>query len=990
MARGEGRVTVIGVKESPFDYSKMSLGADVFGVESILKMTPRTKVELVESIDDSRLIVFHEQISADVFKAIFDDKTITAALTRILKRGGAIFFGATSWQTLKDLPASMREYFLSIRAFLPGPGHYKSASLFRGFANPAYSGHRLVNLPNRLTREGWPDGAHAVRYWAGFPGTVIPLLVDTDNPEKAVLLMQEKVLGKGRIFFSLSYSLTRRGQSAFFQNLVYLLYGKTPPASGASRSSRKEPTPLADAAAKGAVTHIATGKSDEFQLDGKLDDAVWKRANPLQLAQKYPDGGEVKKQTDARLAVVGDQLVLAVRAREPNLAGLKADIRTRDGELWKNDSIDMVFNVGTPQHPDLRQWIVSAAGTIFDAKRNNRDWNSGAKSAVGREAAAWTVELSIPLKDLFDGRETPPAFWVNLARHDQQTGEIALWIPTNHIPNPAKLGLVTPWTAEGFQKAVEKETKRAAAVNRRTGVVIWTVPPGTENLSPGTKPQPDQPAMESLSLRAPGRGHDSAVILITNFDNESNVFRVNHPKTITGPDEKPVPFEEVFTLYQGIPRLNSYQKIAFDPLVPIAPAQLVTIPGGETAMLWLDAKAPVTKGNYQTRLGMISITTLPKSLTREQWNALQGKTPPSETDIRVSLDVSGATLPDPIPVNTYTFGPYSQTGLVKEYADFARRFHITYLLARYPFGAITQGPTMSDNPSDYFDETMKILTTDGGKIIYSYNLLTEFDRFLRRNGFEGKMADPHWKKLFQEWMTHWMKALADNGVTQEQFYIQLQDEPHGEIIPPLVELAKLVKEHFPNAPTMVDIGSRTVREEIEALRPYVDLFIPVESRLTRWDTREEELAYYKKHGPFWTYQCSVRADVQSLTAYYRYRGVRDWLLGSDGVALFAFNSWRGDPWVQWDVISGTGFHDEGIVYPASDGPVPTMRIMEFRQGIEDFALLEMLRGKRNLPTREALRKRLHGTVLDPVLLLQGADPEETRQWRSKLLDVLEE
>src|SRR5690606_28951498 len=67
-----------------------------------------------------------------------------------------------------------------------------------------------------------------------------------------------------------------------------------------------------------------------------------------------------------------------------------------------------------------------------------------------------------------------------------------------------------------------------------------------------------------------------------------------------------------------------------------------------------------------------------------------------------------------------------------------------------------------------------------------------------------------------------------------------------------------------------------------------------------------------------------------------------WVLGAEGV-----HYWNGyapgerDPWMQ--PADDTPANGNGILlYPAADGPLPSMRLATLRDGIEDFAYLVRL------------------------------------------------
>ena len=104
-----------------------------------------------------------------------------------------------------------------------------------------------------------------------------------------------------------------------------------------------ETTPLANAARQNRVMHITVGDKTDFKLDGQLDDPVWKNSKPVMLENLISQGDQPAKNTQAYAAVIDNKIILAFRADEPNFDKLKADIDRRDGQLWKNDSIDIVL-----------------------------------------------------------------------------------------------------------------------------------------------------------------------------------------------------------------------------------------------------------------------------------------------------------------------------------------------------------------------------------------------------------------------------------------------------------------------------------------------------------------------------------------------------------------------------------------------------------------------------------------------------------------------
>ena len=103
---------------------------------------------------------------------------------------------------------------------------------------------------------------------------------------------------------------------------------------------------------------------------------------------------------------------------------------------------------------------------------------------------------------------------------------------------------------------------------------------------------------------------------------------------------------------------------------------------------------------------------------------------------------------------------------------------------------------------------------------------------------------------------------------------------------------------------------------------------------------EKLLGLYKSTGkPVWTYTCSINMKSLDPLDYYRLKPWRAWKLGLNGVCYWAYNSWRGDPWNDFDGEIG----DCGAVYNGPLGPVTSRRWEAWREGLEDYLYLHLLK-----------------------------------------------
>lgn len=166
--------------------------------------------------------------------------------------------------------------------------------------------------------------------------------------------------------------------------------------------------------------------------------------------------------------------------------------------------------------------------------------------------------------------------------------------------------------------------------------------------------------------------------------------------------------------------------------------------------------------------------------------------------------------------------------------------------------------------------------------------------------------------------------------------------------------------------------------------------MPEFRRITMRETAADELSFYKAQGPFWPYRCSRQMDMKTLLGYYRQRGIEEYLLGADGMVLWAFNAWRNNPWVQWDSPRSGGGHafDEGLVYRGAHGPVPTTRLFAFRAGIEDFVLMHLLSEAKSNASGDQ-ESKIDELMEQAAGVLKTTDPAAIEEWRRETLTLLE-
>ncbi|MBI2300713.1 MAG: carbohydrate-binding family 9-like protein [Armatimonadetes bacterium] len=84
-------------------------------------------------------------------------------------------------------------------------------------------------------------------------------------------------------------------------------------------------------------------------------------------------------------------------------APLAVPARKRDGSLWEDDSIEIFLDPGD-SHREYYQFILNAAGAIFDGHVRDAAWNADCKVDTVSDDSAWSGILSLPFASL----GTPP------------------------------------------------------------------------------------------------------------------------------------------------------------------------------------------------------------------------------------------------------------------------------------------------------------------------------------------------------------------------------------------------------------------------------------------------------------------------------------------------------------------------------------------------------------------------------------------------------
>jgi hypothetical protein len=202
------------------------------------------------------------------------------------------------------------------------------------------------------------------------------------------------------------------------------------------------------------------------------------------------------------------------------------------------------------------------------------------------------------------------------------------------------------------------------------------------------------------------------------------------------------------------------------------------------------------------------------------------------------------------------------------------------------------------------------------------------------------LSDP-WKAAFISYLREWVAHLKTLGLPYEQWALYPYDEPSTPFTKTtldLIEVAKLIRAADPRIRIYADPTSGTTMESVNLLKGLIDIWCPSSELLERLG--DEMLPVIKPAGEVWTYDAAGAAKTLSCLGIYRWRFWHAWNQGLTGVGWWTYAQ-HGNV-SRWLGPNPTGDFF-ATVYEGPDGPVSSKRWEAAREGVEDYALLFLLR-----------------------------------------------
>ena len=182
---------------------------------------------------------------------------------------------------------------------------------------------------------------------------------------------------------------------------------------------------------------VATYVEEAPRVDGVLDDAIWEQIAPItDFVQVWPDEGAIPTEpSEVRIAYTRQHLYFAFRFFDADPALIRAKNLERGG---RNDRDDHAY-IGLDTYQDRRNaylFEMNALGTQDDATITDEgltldsfSWDAVFRSETAFDDEGWTMEVSIPFRQLRFPKGDELAFGLMLSRMINRKNERVIWPP---------------------------------------------------------------------------------------------------------------------------------------------------------------------------------------------------------------------------------------------------------------------------------------------------------------------------------------------------------------------------------------------------------------------------------------------------------------------------------------------------------------------------------------------------------------------------------
>jgi hypothetical protein len=209
-----------------------------------------------------------------------------------------------------------------------------------------------------------------------------------------------------------------------------------------------------EAGPAGARVARSVAITERPRIDGRLDEAVWRDAEPLTgFVQREPaEGAPVSERTEVRFLTDGEALYVGAWLYDRTAGGIVVGEKLRDVTLSNSDYFAIILDTyldrqngfvfaTTPAGVEYDGQVVKEGegGGVFQQGQTraqagsmggfNLNWDASWTVATSIDSLGWYAEFRIPFSTLRYGRGTLQTWGLNAVRSIRRKNEEAFWAP---------------------------------------------------------------------------------------------------------------------------------------------------------------------------------------------------------------------------------------------------------------------------------------------------------------------------------------------------------------------------------------------------------------------------------------------------------------------------------------------------------------------------------------------------------------------------------
>ncbi|MDY0177008.1 MAG: hypothetical protein RBT25_08990 [Lentisphaeria bacterium] len=682
---------------------------------------------------------------------------------------------------------------------------------------------------------------------------------------------------------------------------------------------------------------------------------------------------------------------------------LRANVKEDGLGIWADDAVEIFFGPGSSKDRNLSQFVVAAGGGRYmgngtEQLHDLHLWQASTKAEEG----GWSLQVKIPYSLLGFAGPLPSGELLPFNISRQRKGEYSSWAPVRNgfhdVPNYhflllgskkdyAKkildsLGKSCPenlkpaWQALAAAQAEPVELYRQAYTlermlfNHRIGSASYLL----GRVSPhGDFSMPFEMQSEMLlfddkpiKLRAAINEICPLPLMISNRSSKLASYRVFvHPNVEFRMPESGGLLEDFpganISLYEGIVVKDGEEQepsLRLDPLPLMNQANIVTVPPGGSALVWVNFDCSGVKaGNYKGAIRVTPLTEyaeMPKSV-----KYIGGaKDYPLELELLpIELPMKNPRRPSWLMTNSTIEDVYKLHGELG-----GRLMGINPWSFKFSFdeqGEITSEtilPAVVDSVKTRLAWNEKYGFEGGMKVFVHFSTYRVFERaFLNK---KIKFGTPAWRNAWRNNLLAIAANMRECGLQDDEWGIEVFDEPQGKNIEEDLEVSRIARETLPNILLSITWAADNFGHTPDTIRrfmPYINDHCIWHGHLNKPAYRElaAELRAKGMHYSFYACSTSLRLNLYNYYRLHAWKGVE---FGAELIGLYVM------------INAPTGTHGStnwkmpssgGIAYRSDQQCIRSIRMEVFRQGLTDIAYLDLLedlcKGKDSATAREALK-----------------------------------